>query len=60
MATVLWEEIKSVADPEIRRGLLKRIADRLVERYRDDVGAKRSGERMKSLAGLMGEREIPF
>ena len=26
MADVLWDEIKSVEDPEIRRGLLKRIA----------------------------------
>ncbi len=43
MAIVLWEEIKSVEDPEIRRGLLKRIAGRLVERYRDEVGrVKRS------------------
>ena len=31
MAVVLWEEIKSVDDPAIRRGLLKRIADRFVD-----------------------------
>src|SRR6266436_2324181 len=31
MASVLWDEIKSVEDPEIRRGLLKRIAGRLAE-----------------------------
>jgi len=60
MASVLWDEIKSVADPEIRRGLLKRIAGRLVERYRGDVSGNTLGERMKSLAGLMGERQIPF
>jgi len=60
MASVLWEEIKSVEDPAIRRGLLKRIADRLVARYRDEIGGETLGERMKSLVGLMGEREIPF
>src|SRR6476620_12626357 len=29
MAEVLWDEIKSVSDAEVRRGLLKRIAGRL-------------------------------
>lgn len=60
MASVLWEEIKSVEDPEIRRGLLKRIAGRLAERYRKEVGGEKLNERMTSLAELMGEREIPF
>jgi len=60
MASVLWEEIKSVEDPAIRRGLLKRIAGRLSERYRKEVGGETLNERMTALAGLMGEREIPF
>ena len=60
MAIVLWEEVKSVEDPAIRRGLLKRIADRLVERYRGDVSGDTLGERMTALSRLMGEREIPF
>src|SRR5262245_34152855 len=60
MASVLWEEIKAVEDPAIRRGLLKRIADRFVERYRNEVSGETLGERMKALAGLMGERQIPF
>jgi DeoR family suf operon transcriptional repressor len=60
MASVLWEEIKSVEDPEIRRGLLKRIAGRFAERYRKEVGGEKLNERMTSLASLMGEREIPF
>jgi predicted ArsR family transcriptional regulator len=60
LAVVLWDEIKSVPDPEIRRGLLKRIADRLVAKYRGSVEGATLGERMTSLAGLMGDREIPF
>jgi DeoR family transcriptional regulator, suf operon transcriptional repressor len=60
MASVLWEEIKSVEDPTIRRGLLKRIAGRFVERYRNDVAGETLGDRMKSLVGLMGDRDIPF
>jgi predicted ArsR family transcriptional regulator len=60
MASVLWDEIKSVEDPEIRRGLLKRIAGRLAERYRDQVGGETLGARMTALADVMDEREIPF
>src|ERR1700755_1845722 len=56
MATVLWDEIKSIEDASIRRGLLKRIADRLAERYRDEIVGETLSDRMKSLAGLMGER----
>ena len=37
LATVLWEEIKAVPDPEVRRGLLKRIADRFVDKYRSTI-----------------------
>ena len=58
---MLWEEIKAVADPEVRRGLLKRIADRFVAQVsRTRVDGETLGERMTSLAGLMSEREIPF
>jgi predicted ArsR family transcriptional regulator len=60
MAIVLWEEIKSVEDPTIRRGLLKRIADRFVAKYRDRVSGDTLDERMVALAGVMREREIPF
>jgi DeoR family suf operon transcriptional repressor len=60
LASVLWEEIKAVPDPEIRRGLLKRIADRFVARYRDHVEGDTLAERMASIADLMQHREIPF
>jgi DeoR family suf operon transcriptional repressor len=60
MAIVLWEEVKSVPDPEVRRGLLKRIADRLVERYRGEVSGDTLGDRMTSLSRLMAERDVPF
>ncbi len=60
MASVLWDEIKAVEDPAIRRGLLKRIADRFVERYRDHVSGGSLDKRMTELAAVMGERDIPF
>jgi len=60
LAVVLWEEIKAVPDPEIRRGLLKRIADRFVAKYQGTISGQSLGERMASLADLMNEREVPF
>jgi DeoR family transcriptional regulator, suf operon transcriptional repressor len=60
MAVVLWEEIKSVEDPAIRRGLLKRIADRFVAKYRDRVVGNSLEQRMGALAETMREREIAF
>jgi predicted ArsR family transcriptional regulator len=60
MAIVLWEEIKSVEDAAVRRGLLKRVADRLVARYRNRVSGSTLGDRMAALAQVMEERDIPF
>jgi DeoR family transcriptional regulator, suf operon transcriptional repressor len=60
MAVVLWEEIQSVDDPTVRRGLLKRIADRFVAKYRGRVSGANLDDRMDALAGVMREREIPF
>ncbi|MFO0788533.1 MAG: MarR family transcriptional regulator [Pirellulales bacterium] len=60
LAAVLWDELRSVEDIEVRRGLLQRVAGRLVERYRGDVAGDTVGERMKSLVGVMGERQIPI
>jgi predicted ArsR family transcriptional regulator len=60
LAIVLWEEVKAVEDPAVRRGLLKRIAERFVTKYRGHVSGDSLADRMSSLARLMGEREIPF
>jgi predicted ArsR family transcriptional regulator len=60
MAIVLWEEVKRVEDPAVRRGLLTRIAARLVERYRGRVSGETLGERMSGVASLMAERAVPF
>jgi DeoR family transcriptional regulator, suf operon transcriptional repressor len=60
LAMVLWDEVRSVEDVSVRRGLLKRIADRFVAKYRGHVNGDSLQDRMASLARLMGEREIPF
>lgn len=60
LAIVLWEEIRQVRDPEIRRGLLQRISARLASFYANQVGGKDRGERMEAVAALFRERRIPF
>ena len=60
LATVLWEEIRAVKDPEVRRGLLQRVVSRMAGEYRNAVQGESLGERMESLTQLMGERQIPF
>lgn len=60
LATVLWEEIRAVKDPEVRRGLLQRVVSRMADGYRHAVQGNNLSERMESLTHLMGERQIPF
>jgi predicted ArsR family transcriptional regulator len=60
LATVLWKEIRAVEDPDVRYGLLKRIAVRMAETYRDQIVGDDLAARMESLVGLMQERDIPF
>jgi DeoR family transcriptional regulator, suf operon transcriptional repressor len=60
LAIALWQEVRAVEDPQVRRGLLQRIASRLADGYRDRVEGRNLAERMESLAELFGERQIPF
>lgn len=60
LASVLWSELRSIEDPEVKNGLLKRIVSRLAAQYREKVVGSRLLERMQSLAGMMNEREVAF
>lgn len=60
LAQVLWEEIREVRDPEVRQGLLKRIAERLADVYRDQIHGETLRERMSELVQLMSGQDLPF
>ena len=60
LAMVLWKEIRSVKDPEIRRGLYRRIAHSMADLYRGRVAGSTTDERLASLVNVFKEREIPF
>ena len=60
LAVALWSEIRSIRDPETRRGLLKRIAGRMAEGYSGQIVGTTAEEKMKSVADLFGDRRVPF
>jgi predicted ArsR family transcriptional regulator len=60
LAIALWEEIREIKDPEVRRGLLGRISGRMASLYATQIRGSTLDERMESLALLFRERQIPF
>jgi predicted ArsR family transcriptional regulator len=59
LAQVLWEEIRAVKDPEVRRGLLERLASRLADTYADQVRGTGKA-RLDSMQELFAERRVPI
>ncbi|MCC6492632.1 MAG: winged helix-turn-helix transcriptional regulator [Pirellulales bacterium] len=60
LARVLWEEVRDVRDPEVRQGLLKRVAQRMAESYRAHIHGVTINERMAELVDLMAGQQMPF
>lgn len=60
LATALWQEVRSIDDPDLRRGLLQRLSRRLVEMYAGHVQGDTAAEKMESLAEIFSERQVPF
>lgn len=60
LAIALWMELRSIKDPEVRRGLLQRLSRRLAEMYADQIEGDSLPERMESLTRLLGQRQVPF
>lgn len=59
LAAVLWEELRAVRQPEIRRGMLQRIARRLAEKYRGAAARRGDGAPpVAAFAELLADREI--
>lgn len=60
LALMLWEQIRSVEDPEVRRGLLQRIAASLAGLYAKQVQGPTPAARMEALKTLFAERRVPL
>jgi predicted ArsR family transcriptional regulator len=60
LAMALWQEVREIKDPEVRRGLLARISRRMATLYAGEIRGSTLDERMESLAEMFRERRIPF
>lgn len=60
LAMVLWQEVREIKDPEVRRGLLTRLSKRLAELYAEKIHGESTAAKMASLAEVFAERRIPL
>jgi DeoR family suf operon transcriptional repressor len=58
LAIALWQEIRSIEDLEVRRGLMARISRRLATMYADKVNGDTLTQRMQSVKELFDERHL--
>jgi DeoR family transcriptional regulator, suf operon transcriptional repressor len=60
LAIMLWGEIRSVKDPEIRRGLFQRVASAMARFYANRIKGATLTAKMESLKELFAERRVPM
>ena len=60
LTVALWQEVRSIKDPEIRGGLLRRIAKTMAGFYQGEMRGRNAEERMQEVSHLMAERDVPF
>ncbi len=60
LAMALWSEVRAIENPEIRRGLLERIAKTMAKLYGSKVAGATTSERMQSVSRIFAERNVPF
>jgi predicted ArsR family transcriptional regulator len=60
LAVALWQEVRAIRDPDVRRGLLQRVARRMAVMYAGTVEGKTLEQKLLALADLFGERRVPL
>jgi predicted ArsR family transcriptional regulator len=60
LTLALWQEIRAIDDPQIRRGLLERVARTMARMYASQVSGQTTSERMRSVSRVFADREVPF
>jgi len=60
LAVALWEEIRLIREPDVRKGLLARVSKRLAEAYSDQIEGETLTERMEAVSQLFAGKDIPF
>ena len=60
LSIALWTEIRAIKQPEIRAGLIQRIASHLRAMYEPQVRGKNTAEKMQSLVAMLAQRGVTF
>ena len=60
LAMILWQEIRAVQDPQVRRGLFQRLAHRMAGVYQGEIKGDDTAERMQSVTKVFAERGVPL
>ena len=60
LAIALWKEVRQIKDPEVRSGLIQRLAQTMAAMYGGKVQGATTDERMDAVSRLLGERNVPF
>jgi predicted ArsR family transcriptional regulator len=58
LALVLWNEIRGIKDPEVRRGLLERLARSLASLYAQRMTGETPTDRLSELRELFSDRRV--
>jgi predicted ArsR family transcriptional regulator len=59
LSMVLWKEVRGLEDPDLRRDMLRRIAQALANGYANQIQGNTPAERLHSVAEILAQRRIP-
>jgi predicted ArsR family transcriptional regulator len=59
LSMVLWKEVRTLEDPDLRRDMLRRIAQALANGYANQIQGDTPAERLHSVAEILAQRRIP-
>ncbi len=60
LTIALWRELRTIADPAVRRGLLERLAKSMAASCGGTLAGETLAERMEGISKLMSDRSVPF
>jgi predicted ArsR family transcriptional regulator len=60
LALALWKEVRGIEDPQVRHGLLQRIAKTMAVMYGPQISGETTVERMHAVSRVFAERDVPF
>ncbi len=60
LALALWKEVRGIEDPDVRRGLLHRIAKTMAAMYSPQISGETTAERMHAVSRVFADRNVPF